>query len=92
MTINSIPEFDMPIPELHVRFSKLAEQKMVLCSEMIKLDSEMSSLSAIMTVRAMEQLNKLNNITDNQEVPGITEAAEEHNKKVLSDLQEGKIS
>lgn len=92
MSVNSIPEFDMSILELHVRFSKLAEQKMVLCSEMMKLDSELSSLSAIMTVRAMEQLNKISNISDDKNNIVNTDFVNDHNKKVLEDLTEGKLS
>lgn len=90
--IKNIPEFGMTIEELYKRLEELAEKKLTLATEIMNIDAEFSSIAAIITVKAMKELGDTS-ITGNtlECVQRMSEIVNKQNKKVITDLEEGKI-
>ena len=87
----NIPELDMTAEELTTALDELIEKKSSLSHAIIELDTNICFIISLISMKLLERKNKKTCTCEGG--CGITTESNvaDHNKKILSDLESGKI-
>lgn len=87
----NIPELDMTAEELATALDELIEKKSNLSHAIMELDTNICFITSLISMKLLERKNKKTCTCEGG--CGITTESNvaDHNKKILSDLESGKI-
>ena len=89
----NIPELDMTAEELATALDELIEKKSNLSHAIMELDTNICFIISLISIKLLERKNKKTCACESNCNCSITTESNviDHNKKILSDLESGKI-